>query len=66
MFFDKIAQPPDLLDLIFVRNGDQNRLVESSANDLDLAARRERADPLDVFGMLFSEPFEQRAGIVQP
>ena len=42
MLFNKVAQPANLFDLIFVGNGDQDRLVKSSAYDLNLAPRRER------------------------
>ena len=66
MIFDKIAQTANLLDSIFVWNRDQNWLVKSAAGDLHLATRHERANALDVLGMLFYQPFEQRAGIVQP
>ncbi len=66
MIFDEIAQTADLFDPIFVRNGDQNRLVKSAAHDFHLAARRERGDLLNIFGMLLGQPFEQRAGIMQP
>ena len=66
MIFDKMAQTPYLLDSIFVGYGDQNRLVKSSARDLHLAARNKRANALEILGMLFRQPFEQRTGIVQP
>ena len=65
MFFNKIAQSPNLFDLIFQRNRNQDRFVESSANHFDLTARHQGADLLNVFRMLFNYPFEQRPGIMQ-
>src|ERR1700733_13671519 len=46
MFFDKLAQPPNLLDSILVRNRDQDWFVESSSDYLHLAARHKRANAL--------------------
>src|ERR1700740_377029 len=66
MLFNKVAQPANLFDLIFVGNGDQDRLVKSSAYDPTRAPRRERGDALEVFGMFVGQPLEQRAGVVQP
>ena len=66
LIFNKAAQPVNLLDSILERNRYQNRFVKSSAHDFHLAARHQRTNPLQIFGMLFGHPFEQRTGIVQP
>src|SRR5271169_6291723 len=46
-------------------DGDQNRLVKSSPDNLHLAARDHDTNALDVFRMFCGKPFEQRAGIVE-
>src|SRR6266853_1355558 len=66
MILDKMAQTANLFDSIFVGDGNQNRFVKSSANDLHLAARDERPNALDVLRMLFGQPFQERTGVMQP
>ena len=66
LLFDEVCKTPDLLDLIFKGNRNQNWFVEASAHDLDLALGRKRRNLLNVFGVMFGNPFEQRTGIMQP
>ena len=55
----------DLPDAVAARNARQDRLVERPAEDLDLPALDELAEPVDVLGVMLDEPFQQAAGGVQ-
>src|SRR5580658_10068105 len=65
MFFSVGRETRDLFLAIFRRNGHQNRLVESAADDFDLARRRQSAELVEIFRMRTLDPLEQRAGVVQ-
>ena len=65
MFFDVIGETRDLLVAVFGRNGDQDRLVETAADDFHLAALHQRAQQIEIFGMGAFDPFQQRAGEMQ-
>src|SRR5258708_16439770 len=66
MFFYKIAQPPDLVNAIFIGNGHEDGLIKTAANNLHLAASHERAHTLYIFGMHFRHPLDERSREMQP
>src|ERR1700722_18347374 len=66
MLLDVVGEPRDLFMPILRRNGDEDGLIESATDHLDLAASHESAQKLKVFRMRCFDPFKQRTGIVQP
>ncbi len=55
----------DLPERVALREHREHRLVEAAAEQLDLAAGDERAQPGEVVGALALDPLEQRAGVVE-
>ncbi len=54
-----------MFGLIGRRNGDENGLVETTADELDLAVGDELAQKIQELRVVLLTPFEQRAGVMQ-
>jgi hypothetical protein len=65
MFFDVVRQTQDLVLAVLGRDGDEDRFVETAADDFNLAAGDELVEAMEIFGMRAFDPFEQRAGVVK-
>ena len=65
MFFDEIREAPDLLEAVFQRNRDEDRLVEPSADELHLSHIGQPPQQVEEFRMVRLHPFQQRAAVVQ-
>src|SRR6266850_1919796 len=57
-------EPLDLTDLVEVRQHGQDRLVESTGQELHLSARGEGPEEVEGTGRVLAQPLEQAAGIV--
>jgi hypothetical protein len=55
----------NLFHLVGKRNRDQNRFVESAADEFNLSAASQLRDLRQIFRMRGDEPLKQRPGIVQ-
>ena len=65
MLFQIVRKAGKLFQLIRSGDGDEDGLVEASANQFDLAGSNHTAQALEIFGMVLLDPEEQRPGIVQ-
>jgi hypothetical protein len=65
MFLDVIRQPGNLLLSIRRRYGNKDRFVEAAANQFHLAGGHQFPQAIKIFRMIFLNPQQQRAGIVQ-
>ena len=54
-----------MFGLIRTRNGNENRLVETTADELDLAGGDELAQKIQKLRVVLLAPVEQRAGVMQ-
>jgi hypothetical protein len=54
-----------LLNLILLRNGNENGFIEATADEFDLPALSEDLQARKIFGPVLFDPGEKRAGIVQ-
>jgi hypothetical protein len=60
-----LMHPAYLLHPIAAGQRSQHGLIEAREQDLHLAVRRERAEPVEIRGLVRLEPLEQRPGQVQ-
>ena len=65
MSFEIGGEARDLFSLIFRRDRNQNGFVKAAANELDLAALDQFFQAREIFGAMFFDPGEERAGVVQ-
>jgi len=65
VLFDVVGETSDLLGAVGFRNRNQNGLVETPAEKLDLTRSHEFLEPLKIVEMMFLYPEEQRAGVVK-
>jgi len=63
--FEVRREAGDLLALVFGRDGDENRFVETPAEEFDLAFRNESLQARKILTAIRFDPLEQRTGIVQ-
>ena len=62
---DHLGHPRELVDPVLLGQRGEHGLVQAAAEDLDLAAVDQRAQPLEEGGSLGRQPLEQRARVVQ-
>ena len=64
-FSIQVREHPDLPDPVARRDHRQDRLVERAADDFDSPGRHMPGQPVEIFGMMGVEPFQQRPAGVQ-
>jgi len=64
VFFEVIGEAGDLFDAIGLGNGDQDRFVETAADQFDLAGSDEIAEADEIVRMMFFDPEKERAGVM--
>src|SRR5579872_501507 len=65
MLFEIGSQARNLFALILQRNGNKDRFVEATADQLDLSGADQGTQTGEIFRMMLGNPGEQGAGIVQ-
>jgi hypothetical protein len=65
MVFEIGSEARDLFALVLGRDGDKDGFVKSATDQLDLAGADESLQAGEIFGAIFFDPGEQRAGIVE-
>jgi len=65
MVFEIGGQAGDLFALVFGRDGDKDGFVKAATDQLDLPSADEGFQAGEIFGTIFFDPGEQRAGIVE-
>ena len=65
MLVDVGGEARDLFAAVFMRDRDEDGLVEAAADHFDLAGAHERAQNVEIFGMEALDPLEERARIVK-
>jgi len=64
VLFEIVSEAVDLVDAIRFGDGDEDGLVESAADEFDLAGSDEIAEADEIVGMMLLDPEEEGAGIV--